>query len=151
MCECLAPIRRLTFLGRVICCLSLFIPPAPAADASGSMRLASCSLFERYRLKLVGFQTDGPEKALEFNVPDESILAQKKDSIEVEATVDCAPSAQCDIFGRGKIQIVRVSHGWRGGLKSVSGKFVVTFKDGRKIEGNFTAKFIKPSTPQICE
>jgi hypothetical protein len=120
-------------------------------DASGSMRLASCSFSERYRLKLVGFQTEGLEKAIEFKVPDEVFLEQEKDWIEVPATVECAQSAQCEIFGRGKIQILRVSHGWRGRLKSISGKFVVTFNDGRKIEGNFSAKYVKPSTPQICE
>jgi hypothetical protein len=150
--ECSVPIRNgLAMLRCVICCLLLFIPSASATDASGSMRLASCSFFERYRLKLVGFQTEGSEKALEFNIPSESVLEQEKDWIEVPATVECAQSAQCEIFARGKIQILRVSHGWRGSLKSISGKFVVTFNDGRKIEGNFGAKYVKPSTLWICE
>lgn len=115
------------------------------------MRLASCSFFARYRLKLTGFQTDGSEKALEFNLPDESVLEREKDWIQVDATVDCDDPAQCEIFGMGKIQILRVSHGRRGGLKSISGKFLVTFHDGRTIEGNFTAKYVKPSTRPICE
>jgi hypothetical protein len=114
------------------------------------MRLASCSFFERYRLTLVGFQTQGLEKALEFEVPDENVLEREKDWIEVPATVECARAAQCELFARGKIQVLRMSHGWRG-LKSISGKFVVTFNDGKKIEGDFSAKFVKPSAQQICE
>ena len=142
-------LNGMPFLRCVICCLLLFIPPAFARDASGSIRFASCSFSESYRLKLVGFQTEGVERALEFKVPD--VLEREKDWIEVPAMVECAQSAQCEVFARGKIQILRVSHGWRGSLKSISGKFVVTFNDGRKIEGNFTAKYVKPSTLVICE
>ncbi len=115
------------------------------------MRLASCSFFERYRLTLVGFQTQGSEKALEFKVPDESVLQREKDWIEVDATVECARATQCELFGQGKIQVSRMSYGPRGSLKTISGKFVVTFNDGRKIEGDFNAKIARPSTPQICE
>src|SRR5258708_7263254 len=138
MLECSFPIRNgLAFLRRIFWCLLLFIPPASATDASGSMRLASCDFFERYRLKLVGFQTEGMEKALEFKVPDEYVLEHEKDWIEVDGMVECTPSAQCQIFAPSKIQILRVSRGWRGSLKSISGKFVVTLNDGRKIQANF--------------
>lgn len=149
--ECSVSIRNGLpfFLRRVICCLLLLMPPAFARDASGSIRFASCSFSDRYRLKLVGFQTEGVERSLEFEVPD--VLEREKDWIEVPATAECAQSAQCEIFARGKIQILRVAHGWSGSLKSISGKFVVTFNDGRKIEGIFTAKYVKPSTLAICE
>jgi hypothetical protein len=143
--------NRPALLRRTIWCLLLFIPPASVADARGSMTLASCSFFERYRLTLVGFQTDGLEKALEFKVPDEFVLAREKDWIEVPATVECARAAQCELFARGKIQVLRVSRGWRGSLKSISGRFVVKLIDGRRIEGDFGAKFAKPSAPWICE
>jgi hypothetical protein len=148
--ECPVPIRNgLLVLRRVICCTLLFMPPAFARDTGSSIRFASCSFSERYRLKLVGFQTAGAEKSFEFQVPD--VLEREKDWIGVPVTVECAQSAHCEIFGRGKIQIRRVSHGWRGSLKSISGRFVVTFNDGTKIEGNFAAKYVKPSTPAICE
>jgi hypothetical protein len=114
------------------------------------MRFASCAFSERYRVNLVGFQTDGSEKALEFNLPA-FFLEQEKVWIEVDARVECVPATQCELFGRGKIQVLRTSHGWRGGLRSISGKFVVTFHDGRKIEGNFSAKYVKPSKLMICE
>ncbi len=143
------PIRnRLTVLTPGICLL-LLIPTASARDVSSSIRFASCSFPERYTLKVVGFQTAGVEKTLEFKLPD--VLEQERDWIEVPAAVECAPSAECEFFGRGKVQIVRVSHGWRGRLKSISGKFVVTFNGGSKIDGNFTAKYIKPATLPICE
>jgi hypothetical protein len=146
------PIRNgQALLRRLTCCLLLFIPAASATDASGLMRPASCSFSERYRLRLIGFQTEGLEKALEFKVPDEFVLEREKDWIDVPLTVECVPSAQCEILARSKIQILRVSHDWRGSLKSVSGKFVVRLNDGRKIEGNFNAKYVKPSTLSICE
>jgi hypothetical protein len=129
--------------------LLLLIPPASASDGSGSIKFASCSFSERYLLRLVGFQTGGTERSLEFKVPD--VLERERDWIEVPATVECVQSAPCEIFGRGKIQIQGASHGWRGSLKSISGKFVVTFIDGKKIEGNFAAKYVKPPTPVICE
>jgi len=144
------PIRNgLRFCEFVICFLLLLIPSASAKDASGLIKLASCSFSERYLLRLAGFQTEGSERSLEFKVPD--VLEREKDWIEVPAAVECAKSGPCEVFGRGKIQIQRVSHGWRGSLKSISGKFVVTFIDGKKIEGAFTAKYIKPPTPVICE
>jgi hypothetical protein len=115
------------------------------------MRLASCSFFERYRLKLVGFETDGLEKALEFKIPDDFVLQREKDWVEVPATVECAPSAQCEILAPSRIQILHVTLGWRGSLKSISGRFAVTLNDGRKIAGNFSAKYVKPSAPWICE
>jgi hypothetical protein len=37
-----------------------------ATDASGKIGPASCSFDERYSLKLVGFETQGLERALEF-------------------------------------------------------------------------------------
>jgi hypothetical protein len=138
-------------LKRVICCLLIFIPTVSAMDARGSVRFGGCSFFERYRLRLMDFQTTGSEKVLEFKVPDESVLEREKDWLEVPATVECAPSAPCEIFGRGKIQILRVSHGWRGRPKTLIGEFAVTFNDGRSIEGNFDAKYVKSSTQSICE
>jgi hypothetical protein len=56
---------------------------------------------------------------------------------------------QRQISARSKIQILCVSRGWRGCLQLISGKFVVTLNDGRKIEGNFSAKHVKPPTPWI--
>jgi hypothetical protein len=148
--ECSVPIRNgLRLLRRMICCLLLLCPASFAGDASGSIAWASCSLFEEYRLKLIDFQTDGLERALEFKIPN-IFRRQEKDWLEVPVSVECAQSAPCEI-ARGNIQILRVSHGWRGSLKSASGKFVVTINDGRKIEGNFTAKYVKPSKTPICE
>jgi hypothetical protein len=115
------------------------------------MRFASCSFFERYNLKLVGFKTEGSEKLIELKVPDEWVLEHEKDWIEGSAMVECAPSSPCQIFARSRIQILHVSHGWRGSLKSISGKFAITLIDGRKIDGNFSAKYIKPPTLGICE
>lgn len=33
----------------------------------------------------------------------------------------------------------------------MSGNFVIVFGDGRKLEGSFKAKYIKPAGPFICE
>ena len=136
---------------RVVCCVLSFIPLLCATDATGKLRLASCSPIEAYSLKLVGFETQGVEKAIEFKIPDVFVLEREKDWIEVPATLECAQSAACEMATRSKIQLLRVFHGWRGRLKSISGKFAVTVYDGRKIEGNFNATFVKPASRWICE
>jgi hypothetical protein len=96
------------------------------------------------------FSNGGQETALEFKLPSPYALRQEKDWIEVPVTVECEHSALCEI-AKGKIQISRLSHGWRGSLKSASGKFMVTINDGRKIEGNFTARYVNSSKKVICE
>ena len=93
MCESSIPIRKgLPTWGRIVCCLSLFIPSTPAREVVGSIRFAHCSVFESHLLKLVGFKTDGAERVIELKIPSESVIEREKDWIEVPATVECARS-----------------------------------------------------------
>ena len=110
-----------------------------------------CSLLREHRLKLVGFQAEGPENALEFRIPDESFLEREKDWIPGPVMVKCAQSSECDSFAQGRIQVLRVSRGWWGSVKSISGKFEAMLSDGRSIAGSFSANYVKPSKRWICE
>jgi hypothetical protein len=49
-----------------------------------------------------------------------------------------------------RIQVVHLSrHWWR--TMEMSGNFEIVFYDGRKLEGSFRAKYVKPRAELICE
>jgi hypothetical protein len=138
------------FLRRILCCSLFFVPPPTyASDATGSVKFASCDSPLRYSLELTRIQKKTLRKALVFRIPDLGFLANEKDWMEVPG-VECKTPDQCETAVSSKIQIMRVSHRW-GNLRRVSGNFVVAFKDGRKLEGSFSAKEIRPLTRIICE
>jgi hypothetical protein len=67
----------------------------------------------------------------------------------MDVDMDCPQRGRCETLS-GKIQILHVSYAWRS-VRAISGKFVVSYIDGRKLEGSFSAKGIKPATEIICE
>ena len=123
-----------------------------ASDATGSIRFASCSLSETYRLELVRFQKKKLAKTLVLTLPGFGFLEtpeNEKDWIEVQGE-ECAASGECRFVAKSKIQVLRVSFRWRS-VGAISGNFVTSFNDGRKLEGSFSVKGIKPTTEIICE
>ncbi len=66
-----------------------------------------------------------------------------------EVQMDCPQRGRCETV-RGKIQILCVSQGRRI-VSALSGNFAVTYIDGRKLEGSFSAKGIQPAEEIICE
>lgn len=89
------------------------------------------------------------EKTLAFKLPGDWVLEHEKDWMEVPG-MECTGLGQCETVVRTKIQILHVSHRWRS-ARVVFGNFVVSLNDGRKLEGSFSARFIKPSAQIICE
>jgi hypothetical protein len=124
------------------------MPPVYGSDATGSFAFASCSFLERYRLELVHFQKNELTKSLVFTIPGN--LELYKDWDVVTDGVECTSREHCEFGVTSKIQISHVSY--RGGtVGSLTGKFSISFRDGRKLEGSFSAKGVKPSTKIICE
>ena len=122
------------------------------SDATGSIRFSSCSLSDTYRLELVRFQEKKLAKTLVLTLPNFAFLenlANGKGWIEVPGE-ECAASGECRFVMKSKIQVLRVSFRWRS-VGAISGNFAVSFNDGRKLEGSFSAKGIKPATEIICE
>jgi hypothetical protein len=121
-----------------------------ASDATGSIRFASCSLTEAYRLKLVRFKQQKLAKALVLTLPTFlENLENEKEWIEVPGE-ECTAAGECRFVMKSKIQVLHVSFRWRS-VGAISGNFVTSFIDGRKLEGSFSAKGIKPMTEIICE
>jgi hypothetical protein len=82
-----------------------------------------------------------------LKIPVDRTLEHDKDWIDVPA-MECTGRDQCEV-ALGKIQIVRFWYLWRS--IRLRGNFVVDFKDGRKLEGSFKAKEIRPPQTIICE
>ena len=120
-------------------------PPTYGSDATGSIRFKSCDLFG-LRLELARFQKKNLENALAFELP-QALEPIKGEWIEVP--MDCPQHGRCETVS-GKIQILHVSYGRRI-VSAVSGNFAVSYIDGRKLEGSFSAKGIQPASDIICE
>jgi hypothetical protein len=95
----------------------------------------------------VRFQKKNLEKTLVFKIYD--VGDHEKDWIEVPG-MECTSLGQCETAVSSKVRILRMSYGRRN-IRAVSGNFVVSFKDGRILEGSFSAKGVQPSTEIICE
>jgi len=67
----------------------------------------------------------------------------------MEVPMDCPQHDRCETVS-GKIQILHVSYAWRS-VRAISSNFAVSYIDGRKLKGSFSAKGIKPATEIICE
>jgi hypothetical protein len=130
-------------------CLSLFaLHAADRSDATGSMSPVPCSLFYAYRLVLVRFQERILDRSIEFDLPsDWRQKVRAKQWTEVGGR-ECSDQRQCEPAAEAKVQITRFP---RRGTKTVSGQFVVLFRDGRKFEGSFQARYLWRPLPRNCE
>jgi hypothetical protein len=131
----------------VIGCSLLFTPPPTyGSDATGTVRFVSCEVLNQLRLELVRFQKKNLENGLAFRLPM-NLETHKNEWMEVG--MDCPQRGRCETV-RGRIQILHVSYGRRI-VTALFGNFAVTYIDGRKLEGSFSAKGIQPSEEIICE
>lgn len=138
-------------LRRIIACLFVCASlPAYGSDATGFFRFGSCTYFETYRLELVRFHKQKPEKSMVFMLPGDWTLERWSKEWSATPAMECTPSGQCEAAPRSAINISRVSRRW-GAIRAISGSFAIQSKDGKRIEGSFRAKFIKPATKIICE
>ena len=94
------------------------------------------------------FRKQKLETTIAFTLPG-FLNAFPKEWTRVEG-LQCVGLNACDPIPYSRIRIVRVSHSrWRS--MRLSGDFEVRLSDGRKLEGSFEAKEIKPSKDVICE
>lgn len=94
----------------VIGCASLLIPAMTyATDATGSIRFASCSLSEKYRLELVRFQEKKLAKVIILTLPDFlQYFEKEKEWVQVDGE-ECTESGECRFVMKSEIQVQRVS------------------------------------------
>ena len=135
-------------LRRIIWFLLVFASPAlsvDGSDATGFIRFANCNVSNQYRLTLLRYRKQKLKKAIVLEIPSEWGLAElTKDWLEVDGK-QCLGDGPCEVVA-SKIRDVH----FQGG-HAVSGSFAVVVEDGRKLQGTFQAKYIKPLTRIICE
>jgi len=137
---------------RCTVCLLLVLNLVPlkayGIDATGLMRFASCNYVNQYRLTLTRYEKHNLEKPVVLELPGDWALTHlTKDWCDVSGT-ECSGDGRCETVA-AKIQGVRI-HGWRG-MSAISGNFVIERKDGKKLQGSFKAKYLKPAARIICE
>ncbi len=99
-------------------------------------------------MELGRFQKKNLNKALVFKLPGDWTLKQEKNWMEALG-MECARAGQCEAAVKSKIQILHFSARW--GRVRISGNFMISLKDGRKLEGSFSANGVRPSNKIICE
>ena|SRR5271165_2260232 len=131
---------RLTARTSALLCALLLTRRAFGSDAVGVLH-PMCGVFQ-YLLEITNYQGHRLEKPIQFNVLGESSL-----QLYPNQWVD---SPRADNAKSSRVQIVHVSrHWWR--TMEMSGSFEIVFDDGRKLEGPFKAKYVKPPRLVICE
>jgi hypothetical protein len=131
-------------LGRasaVLCALLVSSVHAFGADATGVFR-PTCESVYQYLLDITTFRGHRLGKPIQLQVLGEVGL-----DLYPKQWVD---SPRNDDIKSSRIQVLHLSHhGWRS---EMSGNFEIVFGDGRKLEGSFKAKYVKPlGGPLICE
>ena len=129
-----------------LCCLILVSVEASSKEAIGMMENYGCDSTQRYRLTLMHIPGADPTETIGLILPSDWALGHLfKDWAPVEGTVECNKRDECTAAATNKIRVRRLSS------HSISGDFAVEFRGGRKLEGSFTAKWVKPKEPWICE
>jgi len=125
----------------VLCALLMSSVRAFGVDATGVLR-PECGLPYQYLLDITNFRGHRLGRTIQFQVLGDYGL-----QLHANQWVD---SPRQDDAKLSRIQIVHLSrHWWR--TMEMSGNFVIVFADGRKLEGSFKAKYVKPPGPFICE
>ncbi len=140
----------LKLLGCILACsLLLSSPPAYGSDATGFVEYG-CSVFP-YRLALVRYRKQKLPNPIWFHLPRPEYLKEfTKDWAEGWDASQCGAD-RCEEIAKDKLQGVHASYRWRRWPRTFSGNFSIEYKDGRKLQGSFKAKFIKPKTQILCE
>ncbi len=142
--------RSRALTSAALCALLLASAPAFGSDATGLIHFASCDRPYNYRLELTTFGRKRLEKPIAFRIlGDLGLQMFANQWIDIPG-VECATPGHCENAAFCKIQVVHIScHWWR--TMRLSGNFIIRFADGRKLEGSFTAKYVKPPHQIICE
>lgn len=114
---------------------------ALGSDARGVLH-PLCGFPYQYLFDITEFRGRRLEKPIHFKVLGEYGL-----QLEPNAWVD---SPRDDDAKLSRVQVVHLSHHWWRTLE-MSGNFVIVFGDGKKLEGSFDAKYVKPPGEFVCE
>jgi hypothetical protein len=125
-----------------VCAFLIVSRPAFGSDATGVIH-PTCDLPYGYQIELTNYGQHRLEKTIRFKALGE--IGQWLD----ELGMDCGAADPCAAYF-SRIQVLRVSR-QRGQIQRMSGNVTIILNGGRKLEGSFVAKFVKPPRPLICE
>ena len=127
--------------GAVVCILLMSSVRSFGSDAIGVLRPVCGGPYE-YLLDITYFRGHRLEKTIQFKVLGDYGLRLNANQWIDSPLQDHARSS--------RIQVRHLSrHWWR--TMEMSGNFEIVFDDGRKLEGSFRAKYVKPPGDFICE
>jgi len=126
----------------VLCALLVSSARTFGADATGVFR-PKCEFLYQFLLDITNFRGHQLKEPIRFQVLGESGLQLYRNQWVDSPRNDDAKSS--------RIQVAHLSrHWWR--TMEMLGNFEIVFTDGRKLEGSFKAKYVKPAGgPLICE
>jgi hypothetical protein len=134
-------IRSTARVSALLCMLLSASVSAFAGDAIGVLH-PMCGFPYQYILEITNYRGHRLEEPIKFKVLGDYPL-----QLEAGQWVD---SPRDDDAKSSRIQIVHVSRHRRRTME-MFGNFEVVFIDGRKLEGSFRAKYVKPPGEFICE
>ncbi len=117
------------------------------ATATGYAQTEDCQDLKGLSIYLERLDGRPLEKTIVLKVPKlylAEVLAKEKQGTLAYGGY-CVSAGHCEDAKIGEVQFVEVHR------KHVSGKFKVTLQDGRKLEGDFTAKVRRAKHGLICE
>ena len=133
-----------------VCCLIVAVSACVyAADATGTVRPTCHTLAVEYLAELTRFHGQHGDKVLRIYLGTawwiENYLNQWTDADSAECTSD----GHCEVPVESRVRLERRFGGWAH--RTFSGRFYMQFKDGRKIEGSFSAGYVNPNNDFGCE
>lgn len=118
--------------------------PAFGSDATGVIH-STCDIIYRYQIELTKYGGHRLEKPIRFKVGGD---AMSPNQWLDESGMECGDADPCAAYF-SRIQVLHVSH--RGQILRMLGDVKMILDGGRKVEGSFTAQYVKPPQPLICE
>jgi hypothetical protein len=135
-------------VGRILCLALLGCVRMRASDAAGLFR-PICGPLNPYRVEIHDFRGQRLEKWIQFQVLDEDY--RQPDLTEwIEAGGQQCSSTKCEKATSSRVQVIRTTRHWLRSM-TIRGNFEMVFADGRKLEGSFQAKYVKPVHELRCE
>lgn len=126
-----------------LCALLLASTPAFGNDATGVVH-STCGFPFRYLIELTKYRGHPLTEPIRFKILGDVMSPNQWLD---EQGMECGQADPCaGYFSR--IQVLHVSH---GGILKMSGNVTLILDGGRKLQGPFTARYVKPSQQLICE
>jgi hypothetical protein len=134
------------FTCAALCALLLGSAPAFGSDLTGVIH-RTCDLPYGYQIELTSYRGHPLEEPIRFKIyGDVGLHMFPNKWLDIQG-VECRAADPCAAYF-SRVQVLHVS---RGKMLRMSGKVTLVLDSGRKLKGSFTAHYVKPPQPLLCE